>query len=299
MYAEERQQHIVDRARREGRVDVAELSAELAVTGETIRRDLSVLERHGLLRRVHGGAIPVERLGFEPALAARDTLLTAEKDRIAKAALAEVPDEGSIILDAGSTTARLAEILPVDRQLTVLTNAPADRALARHPGQHHRAVRRRPGPRPHARLRRPVGHGVARAELRGRRVRGHQRRVRAARADHAGPGGGRGEEGHDRRRPADRAARRPHQGHAPTTSPASAGSPTSTRSSPTPASTSEPPPRSSPAAPGWYEHDNPPPGIQTSGRVGAARSLKARTCGWVASRSPWVRLAAAGLEQTP
>ena len=123
MYAEERQQHIVDRARREGRVDVAELAAELTVTGETIRRDLSVLERHGLLRRVHGGAIPVERLGFEPALATRDAVLGAEKDRIAKAALAEVPEEGSILLDAGSTTARLAEMLPVDRQLTILTNA--------------------------------------------------------------------------------------------------------------------------------------------------------------------------------
>ena len=123
MYAEERQQHIVDRARREGRVDVAELAAELAVTGETIRRDLSVLERHGLLRRVHGGAIPVERLGFEPALSTRDAVLGAEKDRIAKAALAEVPEEGSILLDAGTTTARLAEILPVDRQLTILTNA--------------------------------------------------------------------------------------------------------------------------------------------------------------------------------
>src|SRR5256886_16021632 len=122
MYAEERQQHIVDRARREGRVDVAELATELAVTSETIRRDLSVLERHGVLRRVHGGAIPVERLGLEPALAARDAVLTAEKDRIAKAALAELPDEGSIVLDAGSTTARLAEMLPIDRQLTVLTN---------------------------------------------------------------------------------------------------------------------------------------------------------------------------------
>ena len=123
MYAEERQQYIADRARREGRVDVAELAVELAVTGETIRRDLSVLERHGVLRRVHGGAIPVERLGFEPALAARDEVLTAEKDRIAKAALAELPEEGSILLDAGSTTARLAEMLPIDRQLTVLTNA--------------------------------------------------------------------------------------------------------------------------------------------------------------------------------
>jgi DeoR family fructose operon transcriptional repressor len=134
MYAEERQQHIVDRARREGRVDVAELSAELAVTGETIRRDLSVLERHGVLRRVHGGAIPVERLGFEPALAARDAVLTAEKDRIAKAALAELPEEGAIVLDAGSTTARLAEMLPIDRQLTVLTNAvPIALSLATRP----------------------------------------------------------------------------------------------------------------------------------------------------------------------
>jgi DeoR family transcriptional regulator, fructose operon transcriptional repressor len=46
----------------------------------------------------------------------------AEKDRTAKAALAELPDEGAILLDAGTTTARLAELLPPDRALTVLTN---------------------------------------------------------------------------------------------------------------------------------------------------------------------------------
>ena len=62
---------------------------------ETIRRDLTVLERAGTLRRVHGGAIPVERLGFEPALAARDAVMTSEKERIAKAALAELPADGS------------------------------------------------------------------------------------------------------------------------------------------------------------------------------------------------------------
>src|SRR5919106_599128 len=90
MYAEERQRHIAVAARAAGRVDVAELSVELEVTTETIRRDLSVLERHGILRRVHGGAIPVERLGFEPALPTRNTAMTTEKDRIAKAALAEV-----------------------------------------------------------------------------------------------------------------------------------------------------------------------------------------------------------------
>jgi DeoR family fructose operon transcriptional repressor len=124
MYVEERQQEILRRARAEGRVDVMRLAEELSVTSETIRRDLTALERAGVVRRVHGGAIPVERLGFEPALAARDAVMTVEKERIAKAALAELPDEGAVIIDAGSTTERLAAALPMDRELTVVVNAP-------------------------------------------------------------------------------------------------------------------------------------------------------------------------------
>lgn len=123
MYAEERQQRILQQAREQGRVEVAALTALLGVTSETVRRDLTALERHGLLRRVHGGAIPLERLGFEPGIAARDAVLTAEKERIAKAALDELPAEGSILLDAGTTTARLADALPSDRELTVVTNS--------------------------------------------------------------------------------------------------------------------------------------------------------------------------------
>jgi DeoR family fructose operon transcriptional repressor len=123
MYAEERQQLIVEQARADGRVDGAALAARFDVTSETVRRDLTALERQGLLRRVHGGAIPVERLGFEPGLASRDAVQAGEKERIAKAALAELPAEGAVLLDAGTTTARLAEILPADRELTVVTNA--------------------------------------------------------------------------------------------------------------------------------------------------------------------------------
>ncbi|MDA8369439.1 MAG: DeoR/GlpR family DNA-binding transcription regulator [Nocardiopsaceae bacterium] len=123
MYAEERQQAVLQRARAEGRVDVAALAAEFDVTYETVRRDLTALERHGVLRRVHGGAIPVERLGFEPALTVRDSVMTVEKERIAKAALAELPEDGAVLLDAGSTTGRLAEQLPTDRELTVVTNS--------------------------------------------------------------------------------------------------------------------------------------------------------------------------------
>lgn len=124
MYAEERQAEIVRRARAAGRVDVVGLAEALSVTGETIRRDLTALERAGVIRRVHGGAIPVERMGFEPALPARHAAMTAEKERIAKAALAELPDEGAVIIDAGTTTERLAEALPLDRELTVVVNSP-------------------------------------------------------------------------------------------------------------------------------------------------------------------------------
>jgi DeoR family fructose operon transcriptional repressor len=124
MYAEERQSEILRLARTEGRVDVTTLAETFSVTAETIRRDLTTLERAGVLRRVHGGAVPMERIGFEPALATRDSMLIAEKERIAKAAVAELPDEGAIILDAGTTTARLAQALPVDRELTVLVNSP-------------------------------------------------------------------------------------------------------------------------------------------------------------------------------
>jgi DeoR family transcriptional regulator, fructose operon transcriptional repressor len=135
LFAEQRQQRIVEQARQAGRVDVAELAAELAVTPETVRRDLTALERQGVLRRVHGGAIPVERLGFEPGFAARDAVRRAEKERIAKAALSELPVEGSILLDAGTTTARLAEVMPVNRDLIVVTNSlPIALSLSVRPG---------------------------------------------------------------------------------------------------------------------------------------------------------------------
>jgi len=122
VYAAERQAAIVDRARVDGRVEVTALAEMLDVTAETVRRDLTELERQGVLKRVHGGAIPIERLGYEPPVSQRETELPEEKLRIAKAALSEVPQEGAIALDAGTTTLRLAELLPVDRELNVVTN---------------------------------------------------------------------------------------------------------------------------------------------------------------------------------
>jgi DeoR family transcriptional regulator, fructose operon transcriptional repressor len=123
VYAEERRQLIADRARRDGRVEVDALATEFAVTPETVRRDLSDLEYRGVLRRVHGGAIPIERLHSEPDVADRAAMFATEKNRIATAALGELPSGGTVALDAGTTTGALAALLPVDRELTVVTNA--------------------------------------------------------------------------------------------------------------------------------------------------------------------------------
>lgn len=131
LYAEERQQRILTLAQADGRVEVAALAAQFDVTQETVRRDLDRLERQGLLRRVHGGAIPSSHLDFEPGLSQRDALASSEKARIARAAVSLLPRQGTVLIDAGTSTARLAAALPEDCELTVVTNAlPIATALA-------------------------------------------------------------------------------------------------------------------------------------------------------------------------
>lgn len=125
MYAEERQQSMVQLISRRGRLSVAQLSDEFSVTTETVRRDLSALDRMGLVRRVHGGAVPAGSLTvIESGISERDQANTPAKEAIAAAAVALLPPPDSIIvIDAGSTTARFAAALPRDHRLTVITHA--------------------------------------------------------------------------------------------------------------------------------------------------------------------------------
>lgn len=125
MYAEERQQAMAQLVSGRGRLSVNLLAAEFDVTTETVRRDLSALERMGLVRRVHGGAVPASSLAaIESALVERDRANTREKEKVARAALALLPPAGAtILLDAGSTTHRFAALLPRDHRLTVVTHA--------------------------------------------------------------------------------------------------------------------------------------------------------------------------------
>ena len=125
MYAEERQQAIASLVISRGRASVADLAQEYDVTTETVRRDLAALDRAGILRRVHGGAVPARALHVvEPGVMERETTRADYKDAIAKAAIDYLPvSGGSVLLDAGTTTGRVAALLPTDRDLVVVTNS--------------------------------------------------------------------------------------------------------------------------------------------------------------------------------
>lgn len=125
MYPEERQQAIAARVLSQGRASVTELAQAYDVTTETVRRDLAVLDRAGVVRRVHGGAVPVRALHVvEPGVDEREVTRAEHKEAIARAAVEFLPLSGATVLfDAGTTTARVAAMLPADRELVVVTNA--------------------------------------------------------------------------------------------------------------------------------------------------------------------------------
>ena len=125
MYAEERQQAIASLVMTQGRASVAELAQAYDVTTETVRRDLAVLDKAGVLRRVHGGAVPARALHLvEPGVGERETIRAEQKDAIAAAAIDLLPlSVAGVLLDAGTTTARIAAQLPTDRELVVVTNS--------------------------------------------------------------------------------------------------------------------------------------------------------------------------------
>ncbi len=118
-----RQREIYLLALKEGSVEVADLARRFDVTTETIRRDLSDLQDRKRLRRVHGGAVPYERLHHEPMVEARGALNSQQKQRIAREAITLLPKQGSVIIDSGSTLQHLAEVFPPDTQLHVVTNS--------------------------------------------------------------------------------------------------------------------------------------------------------------------------------
>jgi DeoR family fructose operon transcriptional repressor len=121
--ADERQRLILVRARADGRVEVGDLAADLAVAEETVRRDLRELVDRGVLQRVHGGAYPVESAGFESTIKHRSTSLISEKRRIAATAAERLHGAETIYVDEGVTPQFVAEALRPESPVTVVTSS--------------------------------------------------------------------------------------------------------------------------------------------------------------------------------
>jgi DeoR family transcriptional regulator of aga operon len=123
-----RAQEILQELLRSGKVTVDDLAQRLKVSAATIRRDLTELERRGLLRRNHGGAVSIEPALYEPfrnvsSFQEQEQQLTAEKRRIGLAAAEIIADGETIAIGAGTTTTQVARSLRHRKGITVLTNA--------------------------------------------------------------------------------------------------------------------------------------------------------------------------------
>ena len=118
----DRQSRIIAELRTTPTLRVNELAALLNVSTETVRRDLSELDDRGLINRTYGGAM--RPVSFEPALAEREKLMVAERERIAAAAVSLVEANDILMIGGGATTTIFARRLAAERNhLTVITHA--------------------------------------------------------------------------------------------------------------------------------------------------------------------------------
>ena len=118
-----RQDHLRELIRGKGVMRLDEMRHLLEVSPATVRRDLDALERKGVVRRVHGGAVSVESRLEEPLFDDKTTIAAREKHGIAEAALEFVNRGDTIYLDGGSTVLELARLLRENADITVVTNS--------------------------------------------------------------------------------------------------------------------------------------------------------------------------------
>lgn len=123
MLALERHRRILELLDIHGAVMVSKLSAELGVTEETVRRDLEKLEAQELLRRTHGGALPIDDGSYEYSLEKRKTLNVEVKIELARKAVQYIATGDTVFLDASTTTFYMAKEIKNMKNVTVITNS--------------------------------------------------------------------------------------------------------------------------------------------------------------------------------
>ncbi|MBR6789814.1 MAG: DeoR/GlpR transcriptional regulator [Oscillospiraceae bacterium] len=131
MYMEERHQQISDLIRENGKISVAEIVEKYGISDESARRDLRMLEKKGLCKRTHGGAIRLQQVGFIGNTKERDYAAMPIFDNyreIARKAAELIRENDIIYLTSGSFGFIMLRFLPKDIRYTLVVNA-ADLAV--------------------------------------------------------------------------------------------------------------------------------------------------------------------------
>lgn len=132
MLTSQRKQLILGRLKQNGQIIAKDLSAELGLSEDTIRRDLRELAAEGLLQRVHGGALPAS-----PAVAnfaTRENLGFESKKTLGKQAAQLIQPGQVIFMDGGTTNTQLVRHLPLELEATIITHSPSIAVeLVQHP----------------------------------------------------------------------------------------------------------------------------------------------------------------------
>jgi len=124
MFAEERREQILSKVKSLGRVFVKELAEKFQVSIDTIRRDLTTMEEDGLLKRTHGGAVPLSKVRrFPMDDRIRYSEGTEHQNAVAKLAASYIEQGDTLFIGGASIHYILLKYLPVDRDYTVITNS--------------------------------------------------------------------------------------------------------------------------------------------------------------------------------
>ncbi|WKB51988.1 DeoR/GlpR family DNA-binding transcription regulator [Eleftheria terrae] len=133
LLADERRHYILDLLARQGKVKAQQLVQLFKVSEDTIRRDLNDMAEQGLLRRVHGGALPLSPTAPGANWSERVGADEQEKAVLVAAVLRELQGGERLLVDSGTTNALLARQLPRSLPFTVITTSPETAlALADH-----------------------------------------------------------------------------------------------------------------------------------------------------------------------
>ena len=122
MKQSQRHQEILNLLHQHGFVSTEEMVAHFDVSPQTIRRDLNELAEQEKIIRHHGGAALPNSSTSNTAYSTRKVMQLAEKERIAAAVAARIPDGASLFIDIGTTTEAIARALLNHKDLRVVTN---------------------------------------------------------------------------------------------------------------------------------------------------------------------------------